>query len=118
MNTTMNSIPFLDLVTPHEELNEELCGVFRAALRGASFIGGPMVEEFEREFAQYCDSQYCVGVANGTDALRFALIASGIKQGDIVITVPNTFIATAEAISQAGAQPRSEEHTSELQSLR
>ena len=105
MNTTMNTIPFLDLVTPHEELKEELCGVFRAALRGASFIGGPMVEEFEREFAQYCDSQYCVGVANGTDALRFALIASGIKQGDIVITVPNTFIATAEAISQAGAQP-------------
>jgi dTDP-4-amino-4,6-dideoxygalactose transaminase len=104
-NSTINTIPFLDLVTPHEELKEELCGAFRAALRGASFIGGPMVEEFEREFAQYCDSQYCVGVANGTDALRFALIASGIQPGDIVVTVPNTFIATTEAISQAGAQP-------------
>ncbi len=105
MKTNINTIPFLDLVTPHEELKEELCGVFRAALGGASFIGGPMVEEFEREFAEFCDSPYCVGVANGTDALRFALIASGIKPGDIVITVPNTFIATAEAISQAGAQP-------------
>jgi dTDP-4-amino-4,6-dideoxygalactose transaminase len=104
-HTSINSIPFLDLVTPHEELREELCGVFSAALKGASFIGGPMVEEFEREFAQFCDSRHSVGVANGTDALRFALMASGVKPGDVVITVPNTFIATAEAISQAGAQP-------------
>jgi dTDP-4-amino-4,6-dideoxygalactose transaminase len=64
-----------------------------------------MVEDFEREFASFCDTKYCVGVANGTDALKFALIAAGITQGDTVITVPNTFIATAEAISQAGATP-------------
>ena len=105
MNTINNGIPFLDLVTPHEELKEELCNVFRTALGTAGFVGGPMVEEFEREFAKFCDAKHCVGVANGTDALKFALIAAGIKQGDTVVTVPNTFIATAEAISQAGALP-------------
>jgi len=65
-----------------------------------------MVEHFERAFAEYCNVEYCVGVANGTDALRFALIAAGVSAGDIVITVPNTFIATTEAISQAGALPQ------------
>jgi dTDP-4-amino-4,6-dideoxygalactose transaminase len=99
-------IPFLDLVTPHEELREELCSVLATALQTAGFIGGPMVEEFERDFASFCKARYCVGVANGTDALRFALMAAGIQPGDIVITVPNTFIATGEAISQAGALPR------------
>ncbi len=100
-----NNIPFLDLVTPHEELKEELCCVFRTALGSGGFVGGPMVEEFEEEFAKYSDARHCVGVANGTDALRFALMAAGVKQGDIVVTVPNTFIATTEAISQAGARP-------------
>ena len=100
-----NSIPFLDLVTPHEDLKEELCSVFRRTLATAGFIGGPMVEEFECDFARFCDTEYCIGVGSGTDALRFALIAAGVKEGDIVCTVPNTFIATAEAISQAGAQP-------------
>ena len=73
-----------------------------------------MVESFEKAFAQYCDTEYCVGVASGTDALRFALIAAGIKAGDAVVTVPNTFIATTEAISQAGAHPEFvdvDEHT-------
>jgi dTDP-4-amino-4,6-dideoxygalactose transaminase len=97
-------VPFLDLVTPHKQLEGELLGVVRKALRTASFIGGPMVEEFESSFAQFCDSKYCVGVNSGTDALRFALIAAGVGPGDIVITVPHTFIATTEAISQSGAQ--------------
>jgi dTDP-4-amino-4,6-dideoxygalactose transaminase len=105
MNSTPSGIPFLDLVTPHEELREELCGVFRTALATAGFVGGPMVDDFEKEFARFCEAEHCVGVANGTDALKFALIAAGIKQGDTVVTVPNTFIATAEAISQAGALP-------------
>jgi dTDP-4-amino-4,6-dideoxygalactose transaminase len=100
-----NSIPFLDLVTPHEQLKEELNEVFMKALSTAGFIGGPMVEQFERDFAAYCEAAYCVGASNGTDALRFALIAAGIKPGDTVVTVPNTFIATTEAISQAGAHP-------------
>jgi dTDP-4-amino-4,6-dideoxygalactose transaminase len=98
-------IPFLDLITPHLELEDEFVGVFRAAMRSAGFIGGPMVEEFEREFASVCDARHCVGVGSGTDALRFALIAAGVRTGDSVITVPNTFIATTEAISQAGATP-------------
>src|ERR1700722_14234934 len=100
-----NGIPFLDLVTPHKELREELVGVFNSALDGAGFIGGPVVEGFERQFAAFCNAAYCVGVSSGTDALRFALMAAGIGEGDIVVTVPNTFIATTEAISQAGARP-------------
>lgn len=98
-----NRIPFLDLVSPHMELEDELVDVFREALRAGRFIGGPMVEEFEKDFAAFCDSKHCIGVNSGTDALRFALIAAGVKKGDTVITVPNTFIATTEAISQAGA---------------
>ncbi len=98
-------IPFLDLKAQHIELEEELVEVFRNALKNAAFIGGPQVEAFEEEFAQFCETPYCVGVNSGTDALRLAMIASGVKAGDEVITVPNTFIATAEAISQAGAKP-------------
>jgi dTDP-4-amino-4,6-dideoxygalactose transaminase len=96
-------VPFLDLVTPHKELREELLAVVNKAFDTAGFIGGPMVEEFEKEFAAFCHAKYCVGVNSGTDALRFAFMAAGIKEGDIVVTVPHTFIATTEAISQAGA---------------
>src|SRR6266478_5848007 len=98
-------IPFSDLVTAHLEMEEELVSVFRKALKTAGFVGGPMVEEFEREFSQYCGAEYCVGVGSGTAALLFALIAAGVQPGDTVVTVPNTFIATTEAISQAGARP-------------
>jgi dTDP-4-amino-4,6-dideoxygalactose transaminase len=103
--TQNGNIPFVDLVTPHRELQEELVAAFRATLETAGFVGGPEVEEFEREFAAYCDARHCVGVASGTDALRLALMAAGVKAGDIVLTVPLTFIATTEAISQAGARP-------------
>ncbi|MBZ5656144.1 MAG: DegT/DnrJ/EryC1/StrS family aminotransferase [Acidobacteriia bacterium] len=99
------SIPFLDLVTPHVELEQELTAVFQQALRTAGFIGGPMVENFEKEFAAFCQTERAVAVSSGTDALRFALIAAGVKPGDVAVTVPNTFIATTEAISQAGALP-------------
>jgi dTDP-4-amino-4,6-dideoxygalactose transaminase len=98
-------IPFLDLITPHKDLEEELVTVFRNALHSAAFVGGRSVEDFERDFAAVTGAKHCVGVANGTEALRFALIASGVQPGDAVITVANTFIATAEAISQAGARP-------------
>jgi dTDP-4-amino-4,6-dideoxygalactose transaminase len=100
---TTEPIPFLDLVTPHRELEAELMEAFREALRTAAFVGGAQVEAFEREFAAYCGTKYCIGVANGTDAVRFALMASGIGRGDAVVTVSHTFIATVEAISQAGA---------------
>jgi dTDP-4-amino-4,6-dideoxygalactose transaminase len=96
-------IPFLDLVTPHQELQEELLAVVKKAFSNAGFIGGPMVEDFEREFAAFCGTKYCVGVNSGTDALRFAFMAAGVQPGDIIVTVPHTFIATTEAISQAGA---------------
>ena len=99
------NIPFLDLITPHVELEQELTEVFRRALHTAGFIGGPMVEEFEASFAQFCATGHSVAVGSGTDALRFALIACGVGPGDVVVTVPNTFIATTEAISQAGALP-------------
>src|SRR5437773_2330812 len=91
-------VPFLDLITPHLELEEELVQVFKDAIRSAAFIGGPIVERFERDFAQFCNAEHCVGVGSGTDALRFALTAAGVGHGDIVITVPNTFAATVEAI--------------------
>src|SRR5438128_11623969 len=103
--TGNGKIPFLDLITPHRELEGELVAVFRNALETAGFIGGPVVEDFEEDFAQFCDVEYCVGVGSGTDALRFALIAAGVSPGDTVVTVPNTFIATTDAISQAGARP-------------
>ena len=98
-------IPFLDLVTPHLELENDLVEVFRRALRAASFIGGPMVDDFEKAFAEFCDMRHCIAVSSGTDALRFALSACGIRHGDVVLTVPHTFIATTEAISQCGALP-------------
>jgi len=104
-NGSNGHIPFVDLVTLHQELEEELVSVVRSALRTASFIGGPLVAEFETNFAAFCEAKHCVGVSSGTDAVRFALMAAGVQPGEIVITVPNTFIATTEAISQAGARP-------------
>jgi dTDP-4-amino-4,6-dideoxygalactose transaminase len=100
-----DSIPFLDLVTPHLALEEELVEVFRGALHTVEFVGGPMVARFEDSFAEFCGANHAVAVSSGTDALRFALMASGVKRGDVVLTVPNTFIATTEAISQSGALP-------------
>jgi dTDP-4-amino-4,6-dideoxygalactose transaminase len=95
----------LDLVAPHIELEQELTNVFRRALVTAGFIGGPMVEEFEGAFATFCSTSHSVAVSSGTDALRFALMACGVETGDVIVTVPHTFIATTEAISQAGALP-------------
>src|SRR5688500_18895641 len=98
-------IPFLDLVTVHRDLRDELRSAFEIALDTAGFIGGPVVQAFERDFAEFCESPLCVGMGSGTDALRLALIAAGVRSGDTVVTVPLTFIATTEAISQAGAHP-------------
>jgi dTDP-4-amino-4,6-dideoxygalactose transaminase/acetyltransferase-like isoleucine patch superfamily enzyme len=98
-------IPFLDLVTPHVELEHELVEVFKKALHTAGFVGGPSVEAFEKSFAEFCDAKHAIAVSSGTDALRFAIMASGVEAGEVIVTVPNTFIATTEAISQAGAIP-------------
>src|SRR5215467_12135982 len=99
---TGKGIPFLDLVSPHVELQDQLMDAIKGVVTSAMFIGGPVVEAFEREFAQFCDTKYSVGVSSGTDALRFVLMAAGIGPGDVVVTVPNTFVATVEAIIQAG----------------
>jgi dTDP-4-amino-4,6-dideoxygalactose transaminase len=101
--TSPAKIPFVDLVRIHEELETELIDVVKKAFATAGFVGGAMVDEFEADFAQFCDTKHCVGVNSGTDALRFALVAAGVATGDIAVTVPHTFIATTEAISQAGA---------------
>ena len=103
--TANEKIPFLDLVTPHKELQQELTAVFQQVISTGGFVGGPLVENFEKDFATFCDAKYCVGVSSGTDAVRFALTAAGVEPDDIVVTVPHTFIATTEGISQAGAHP-------------
>ena len=73
-----DKIPFLDLVAPHRELEEDLSAVCREAFRTARFIGGPNLTGFEEDFAAFCETEHCVGVASGTDALRFAYQAAGI----------------------------------------
>ena len=105
MSNNTKSIPFLDLVTPHVEMEQELTAIFHQVLHTAGFIGGPMVEEFEKAFAAFCGTSHSIAISSGTDALRFALMACGVQPGDAVVTVPHTFIATTEAISQAGALP-------------
>jgi dTDP-4-amino-4,6-dideoxygalactose transaminase len=100
-----NSIPFLDLITPHVEMEQELTAIFRQVLHTAGFIGGPMVEEFEKAFAAFCGTSHSIAISSGTDALRFAIMVCGVRPGEVVVTVPHTFIATTEAISQAGAFP-------------
>lgn len=103
---SVSPIPFLDLVTPHRELEAELVEAFRRALQRAAFVGGPEVEAFEREFAAFVGAGACAGVNSGTDALRFAYQAMNVRPGDEVITVSHTFIATTEALTQAGGTPR------------
>src|SRR5207247_8960837 len=77
----------------------------REVIESSAFAGGPFVERFEEEFAAYCGSEYAIGVGNGTDALWLTLLALGIGPGDEVITVPNTFFATVEAITYCKARP-------------
>jgi len=98
------SVPFLDLVPQHRLLRQELADVFSAVLDQAAFTGGPFVEAFEAEFAAFGAFRHVVAVANGTDALRIGLKAIGVPEGARVVTVPNTFIATTEAISLAGTR--------------
>ena len=98
-------VPFLDLKAHHAPLTEEFDRAIREVIESSAFAGGPFVERFEEEFASFCGSSYAIGVGNGTDALWLALLALGIGEGDEVITVPNTFIATAEAITYCKARP-------------
>ncbi|HEX3741012.1 MAG TPA: DegT/DnrJ/EryC1/StrS family aminotransferase [Terriglobales bacterium] len=101
----MNKVAFVDLYQQHQAIEEELVEVFRRVLRKSSFILGPEVVAFEKEFAAYIGASDCIAVNNGTAALQLVLAGLGIGPGDEVITVANTFIATAEAISAVGARP-------------
>src|SRR5438034_7338392 len=98
-------VPFLDLKAHHAPLLEKFNRAIREVIESNAFAGGPFVERFEKEFAAYCRSKYAIGVGNGTDALWLTLLALGIGPGDEVITVPNTFFATVEAINCCKARP-------------
>jgi len=101
----MNDIvPFLDLKSLHKGLKPQLMEAISGIIDEAGFIGGPWLDKFETQFAELAGCHRAVGVSSGTSALRLGLRAAGIKPGDSVITVPNTFIATTEAISQVGAK--------------
>jgi dTDP-4-amino-4,6-dideoxygalactose transaminase len=98
-------VPFLDLKAQHLPIQEAISAAIREVIDTSSFAGGPMVAKFETEFAAYCGTEHAIGVGSGTEALWFSLLALGIGPGDEVITVPHTFVATAEAISACGAKP-------------
>lgn len=98
-------VPFLDLRAQHEPLLPELLEAFREVTLASAFAGGPYVAKFEAEFAAFCQTRYAVGVGSGTEALWLSLLALGVGPGDEVITAPNSFLATAEAISLCGARP-------------
>ncbi len=98
-------VPFLDLKAQHESIRNEIAVAMQQVLDTTAFAGGPFVAQFEKEFASSCQCKYAIGVGSGTEALWLALLALGIGPSDEVITVPNTFFATAEAISFCGAKP-------------
>jgi dTDP-4-amino-4,6-dideoxygalactose transaminase len=105
MDTNNNPVPFLDLKAQHDPIRAELLDAIAEVIDRSAFAGGPYVARFEAEFAAFCQTAHAVAVGNGTDALWLALLARGVGPGDEVITVSNTFIATAEAISYCGATP-------------
>jgi dTDP-4-amino-4,6-dideoxygalactose transaminase len=98
-------VPFLNLKGHHAHLRSEFAAAIDEVIEASAFAGGPFVARFEEDFARFCEVDHAVGVGSGTDALWLALFAHGIGPGDEVITVPMTFIATAEAISRTGATP-------------
>jgi len=98
-------IPCLDLKGQHQQIKKEVFEAFEKVYEQTAFSGGPFVEEFEKDFASFCNTKYAVGVNNGTTALHLAMLALGIGAGDEVIIPANTFIATAWGVSYTGAIP-------------
>src|SRR3989449_9830866 len=98
-------IPSAGVSSQYSSLKEEIDSAVSRVLTSGRYIGGPEVEGLEREFAQFCGVPHAVAVASGTDALRFALMTAGVGAGSEVITSPLSFIATTEAVTQAGARP-------------
>ena len=99
------NVPFLDLNAHHAPFRAEFNAAIQEVIDRCAFAGGPVVAEFEEEFAAFCRTRYAIGVGSGTEALWLSLLALGIGPGDEVITVPNSFMATAEAITYCGARP-------------
>jgi dTDP-4-amino-4,6-dideoxygalactose transaminase len=99
------NIPFLNMELMHSEIENEMASKFLEVYRSNWFVLGKQVEEFEKEFAEYCGVKYCIGVGNGLDALTLILKGYGIGEGDEVIIPSNTYIASALAVSYAGAKP-------------
>jgi dTDP-4-amino-4,6-dideoxygalactose transaminase len=97
-------IPFVDLKSQYESIKAEIDGAISTVISKTAFIGGSHLNDFEGAFAGFCNVKHCIGVGNGTDAIFIALKALGIGQGDEVITVANSFIATSEAVTMAGAK--------------
>ena len=98
-------VPFLDLKSHHLPMMNEINPAIQEVIERSAFAGGPFVAAFEQDFAAYCDVPYALGVGSGTEALWLSLLACGVGPGDEVITVPTTFMATAEAITYSGARP-------------
>jgi dTDP-4-amino-4,6-dideoxygalactose transaminase len=98
-------VPFLDLNSQHAPLRREFTAAIEEVIDRGAFAGGPFVAQFEEDFARYCHCRYAIGVGSGTEALWLALLAFGVRPGDEVLTVPSTFMATAEAITYCGARP-------------
>jgi dTDP-4-amino-4,6-dideoxygalactose transaminase len=98
-------VPFLDLWSQHRPLMGEFNQAIQEVIESSAFAGGRFVTAFEQDFAAYCNTAYAIGVGSGTEALWLSLLASGVGSGDEVITVPSTFMATAEAITYCGARP-------------
>ena len=101
----MKTIPFLDLSVVHDAIRDELNAAFDRVMRSGVYIMGPELEAFEEEFSSYCESGYAIGLGNGLDALRFALLALGVQPGDEVIVPTHTFIATWLAVTECKAIP-------------
>ena len=99
------SVPFVDLHAQHEPRINEILAVLREVITANAFAGGPFVTRFEEQFAAFCGADRAIGLGSGTEALWLTLIALGVGPGDEVITVPSTFLATAEAITYCGAKP-------------
>jgi dTDP-3-amino-3,4,6-trideoxy-alpha-D-glucose transaminase len=99
------SVPFVDLAATHRDIKGDLLAEIAAVIDAGAFVNGPQVAVFEEAFAAWCGAGYCVGTASGLDALRLALVAGGLEHGDEVVVPAMTFVATAEAVTQAGGKP-------------
>ena len=98
------NIPFVNLKAQYNEIKDEILNAVQEVIESSAFINGKYVKAFEEDFADYCGAKHCIGVGNGTDALYIALKTLGVGPGDEVITAANSFIATSEAITSAGAK--------------